>query len=62
MSVRGHFFGVMELVVDRAALEGHGDKHKGKVSFSETQSRVPMAGEAPAGSSRLQSGRPYSHG
>lgn len=54
VSVRGHFVGVSELVVDREALEGHGHKHKGRVSFSEPQPRAPAGGRPKHG--------PHAHG
>lgn len=47
VSVGGSFAGVAALAVDREALEGRGDKHRGRVRPSEPLARAP--GEAQAG-------------
>lgn len=55
VSVRGHFIGVVELVVNREALEGRRDKRKERVRFSEPQPRPPTS--PPAGPRHLWPGQ-----
>ena len=59
VSVRGHFIGVVELVVNREALEGRRDKRKERVRFSEPQPRPPTS--PPAGPRHLWPGRTPPH-